>query len=115
MYNFLISIALVAASAPALAAPKTAVRVPKTAPAPTLAPTGNPARSAAAAVGIGEVLAFERAREAAVVRGDARALEPMLSSDFIFTHGDGWTTGGAPLKVDTKASWLAYIVKQPPP
>ena len=31
------------------------------------------------------------------------------------THGDGWTTGGAPLKVDTKATWLAYIGKQPLP
>ena len=53
--------------------------------------------------------------EAAVVRGDTAALERMLSDDFIFTHGDGWTDGGQPLKVDTKASWLEYVKKQPPP
>jgi len=115
MHNFLMSIALVAASAAGLAAQKPAVRVPKTAAAPTLVPTGNPIPSAADEGKIAEVLAFERAMEVAVVRGDAKALDRMLSPDFIFTHGDGWTTGGAPLKVDTKASWLAYVVTQPPP
>jgi len=95
--------------------PPAAVRHPKTGPAPTLVPTGNPAPTVADAAKIAEVLAFEKAMEAAVVRGDARTLDRMLSPDFIFTHGDGWTTGGAPLKVDTKASWLAYVVKQPPP
>jgi hypothetical protein len=95
--------------------PESAVRHPKAGPAPTLVPTGNPAPSVADAATIAEVLAFEKAMEAAVVRGDARTLDRMLSPDFIFTHGDGWTTGGAPLKVDTKASWLAYVVKQPPP
>ena len=95
--------------------PPAAVRHPKTGPAPTLVPTGNPAPTVADAAKIAEVLAFEKAMEAAVVRGDARTLDRMLSPDFIFTHGDGWTTGAAPLKVDTKASWLAYVVKQPPP
>ena len=115
VYNFFMSMALVAASMSVLATPKLAVRVPKTAPAPTLVPTGNPTPSAADAGKIAEVLAFERTMEAAVVRGYAKALDRMLSPDFIFTHGDGWTVGGAPLKVDTKASWLAYVVKQPPP
>ena len=91
------------------------VRKPKTGPAPSLAPTGVPAPNAADAATIAEVLAFEKEMEAAVVRGDAKFLDRALTSDFIFTHGDGWTTGGAPLKVDTKASWLAYVVKQPPP
>jgi ketosteroid isomerase-like protein len=108
-------ILLVVGFATAVAAQTPAVRVPKTAPAPTLVPTGNPAPTAAEAAKIAEVLAFEKAMEAAVVRGDAKALDRMLAPDFIFTHGDGWTTGGAPLKVDTKASWLAYVVKQPPP
>ena len=95
--------------------PKPQVRVPKTAPAPSLTPTGVPAPSAADAATIAEVLAFEKQMEAAVVRGDVKFLDHALSPDFIFTHGDGWTSGGAPLKVDTKASWLAYVAKQPPP
>lgn len=92
-----------------------AVRKPKTAPAPVLTPAGVPAPTAADAATIAEVLAFEKEMEAAVVRGDVKFLERALTSDFIFTHGDGWTTGGAPLKVDTKASWLAYVAKQPAP
>ena len=95
--------------------PASAVRKPKTAPAASLTPTGVPAPNAADAATIAEVLAFEKEMEAAVVRGDVKFLDRTLTSDFIFTHGDGWTTGGAPLKVDTKASWLAFVVKQPPP
>src|SRR5215467_11162444 len=95
--------------------PKPPVRIPKTAPAPSLTPTGVPAPSAADAATIAEVLAFEKQMEAAVVRGDVKFLDHALSPDFIFTHGDGWTSGGAPLKVDTKATWLAYVAKQPPP
>jgi uncharacterized protein DUF4440 len=93
----------------------TPVRKPKTGPAPSLTPTGVPAPSAADAATIADVLAFEKDMEAAVVRGDVKFLERALTPDFIFTHGDGWTTGGAPLKVDTKASWLAYVAKQPAP
>jgi len=95
--------------------PKPPVKVPKTASAPSLTPTGVPAPSAADAATIAEVLAFEKQMEAAVVRGDVKFLDRALSPDFIFTHGDGWTSGGAPLKVDTKATWLAYVAKQPPP
>ena len=51
----------------------------------------------------------------AAVTGDVAFLERALSSDFVMTHGDGWTTGGAPLKVDTKATWLAYVGRQPLP
>jgi hypothetical protein len=94
---------------------KPQVRIPKTAPASSLAPLGVPAPNAADAATIAEVLAFEKLMEAAVVRGDVKFLDRALSPDFIFTHGDGWTSGGAPLKVDTKASWLAYVAKQPPP
>src|SRR5438552_7632405 len=88
---------------------------PKTVTPASLVPQGVPAPSPADAAKIAEVLAFEKQMEAAVVRGDVAALAPMLSEDFIFTHGDGWTDGGAPLKVDTKTSWLEYVKKQPLP
>jgi len=110
---FAIVVTFAAAASAQQAKPQ--VRIPKTASAPSLTPTGVPAPSAADAATIAEVLAFEKQMEAAVVRGDVKFLDRALSPDFIFTHGDGWTSGGAPLKVDTKASWLAYVAKQPPP
>src|SRR3954471_10849299 len=61
----------------------------------------------------GEVLAFERDMEPPVVRGDVSYLSRILPADFTFTHGDGWTTGGAPIRVDTKSSWLESVGKQP--
>ena len=88
---------------------------PKSGPAPTLVPTGLPTPSAAQAATIAEVIAFEKEMEAAVVRGDVKFLDRALASDFIFTHGDGWIEGGAPLKVDTKKSWLEYVAKEPKP
>jgi hypothetical protein len=63
--------------------------------------------------GAAEVLAFERDMEAAVVRGDVAYLAGILPADFTFTHGDGWTTGGAPIRVDTKSSWLEAVGKRP--
>ena len=60
-------------------------------------------------------MAFEKQCDDAAVKGDVAFLERALSSDFVMTHGDGWTSGGAPLKVDTKATWLAYVGKQPLP
>src|SRR5467141_3591392 len=60
-----------------------------------------------------EVLAFEKQMEAAVVRGDVTFLDKICASDFSFTHGDGWTTGGAPLRVEDRAHWLASISKAP--
>ena len=54
-----------------------------------------------------EVLAFERAIEAAVVRGDVAFVDAASAPTFTFTHGDGWTTGGAPLRVDSRADWMA--------
>jgi hypothetical protein len=47
-----------------------------------------------------EVLAFERDIEAAVVRGDVAFVDAATAPTFTFTHGDGWTTGGEPLRVD---------------
>ena len=40
-----------------------------------------------------EVLGLEQKIEAAVVRGDVAFAETVLSSDFHFRHGDGWTRG----------------------
>jgi hypothetical protein len=60
-----------------------------------------------------DVLAFERAIEAAVVRGDVAFVDAATAPTFTFTHGDGWTTGGAPLRVDTRADWMATVAKAP--
>jgi len=60
-----------------------------------------------------EVITFERQMESAVVRGDVTFLDKICASDFSFTHGDGWTTGGAPLRVEDRAHWLASISKAP--
>jgi hypothetical protein len=88
---------------------------PKTGPAPSLVPPGVATPGAQERTAIAEVLAFEKATEAAVVRGDTAFLERALAPTFLFTHGDGWVDGGAPLKVDTKASWIEYVRKQPAP
>ena len=60
-----------------------------------------------------KVLAFEREIEAAVVRGDVALVDAASASTFTFTHGDGWTTGGAPLRVDSRADWMATVAKAP--
>jgi len=60
-----------------------------------------------------EVLAFEREIEAAVVRGDVALVDAASAPTFTFTHGDGWTTGGAPLRVDSRADWMATVAKSP--
>ena len=72
-------------------------------------PLLSPADTARAA----EVMAFEKEMEAAVVRGDVAFLDRICPTDFTFTHGDGWTSGGAPLHVDTKETWLAAVSKKP--
>ena len=48
-----------------------------------------------------EVLAFEREVEAAIVRGDVEFMERACAPTFVFSHGDGWTTGGDPFRVDS--------------
>jgi uncharacterized protein (TIGR02246 family) len=113
----LLSFALILAAAGGLAAQSSrdASWRPKTAPAPSPVPPGTPAPGAADRATVAEVLAFEKATEAAVVRGDTSALERALAPTFLFTHGDGWVDGGAPLKVDTRASWIEWVKKQPAP
>ena len=56
-----------------------------------------------------EVLAFERAMEAAVVRGDVAYVASVSAPDMTFTHGDGWTTGGKPLGVDDRKAFLKRV------
>src|SRR5205823_5057061 len=46
-------------------------------------------------------------------RGDVAFLDSACAKDFTFTHGDGWTTGGAPLRVENKEQWLASVGKAP--
>jgi hypothetical protein len=78
-----------------------------------IALAGLETRSTAASAPAAEVLAFEREMEAAVVRGDVKLLDRICASDFSFTHGDGWTTGGQPLRVENRAQWLASVSKRP--
>src|SRR5690349_2822904 len=60
-----------------------------------------------------EVLAFERDVEAAIVRGDVAFMERACAPTFVFSHGDGWTTGGDPFRVDTREQWLAVVKAAP--
>lgn len=76
---------------------------------PAAAPAApSPERDVAA-----EVLAFERATEAAVVRGDVAFVDVASAPTFTFTHGDDWTTGGPPLRVDSRADWMATVARAP--
>jgi uncharacterized protein DUF4440 len=67
---------------------------------------GQPPKPSADAA---EVLALEQKIEAAVVRGDVAFVDSVLSEDFHFAHGDGWTTGGKPLMEDDKAAFLKRV------
>ena len=55
------------------------------------------------------VLALERRMEEAVLHADVAFLDGVLAEDFTYTHGDGWTTGGEILGVDTREEWLASL------
>ena len=56
-----------------------------------------------------DVIALEQKIEAAVVRGDVAFVSSVLSDDFHFVHGDGWTTGGKALMEDDKAAFLKRV------
>ena len=58
-----------------------------------------------------DVLDLDKAIEAAVLRADVPFLDKVCDSNFSYTHGDAWTTGGTPLLVDSRASWLATVAK----
>jgi hypothetical protein len=70
---------------------------------------GQPPKSFDPAGAAAEVLALEQRIEAAVVRGDVAYVDSVLSSDFRFVHGDGWTTGGKALMDDDKAAFLKSV------
>ena len=75
----------------------------------TLKPTPAGASATAVSPEGEEVLAFERSMEAAVVRGDVSYVDSVSAPDLSFTHGDGWTTGGKPLLVDDKRTFLQRV------
>ena len=77
------------------------------------APMGVPAPSPADAAKIKEVMAFEKACDDAAVRGDVAFIQRAVASDFIMTHGDAWITGGSPINVDTKETWLKAVQRKP--
>ena len=58
---------------------------------------------------VAEVLALEKRMEEAVLHADVGFLDGVLADDFTYTHGDGWTTGGEILGVDTREAWLASL------
>jgi hypothetical protein len=68
--------------------------------------SSDAARPPAAAA---EVLAFEKAMEAAVVRGDLAYVDSISAPDLTFTHGDGWVTGGKPLLLDDRKAFLKRV------
>ena len=69
----------------------------------------EPSPAGAEADRANEVLELEREIEAAVLRADVAFLDRVCASDFTYTHGDGWTTGGAVRGVDPKSEWLASL------
>ena len=77
-----------------------------------LAQTGRPV-TAPVDPAAAEVLAFEREVEAAIVRGDVAFMERACAPTFVFSHGDGWTTGGDPFRVDNREQWLAVVKAAP--
>ncbi|MEE2637995.1 MAG: nuclear transport factor 2 family protein [Acidobacteriota bacterium] len=78
-----------------------------------LTETGRSAQEASRAGGstdgMDEVLALERQMERAVLEADIEFLERICADDFTYSHGDGWTTGGPILGVDTRSEWLASL------
>ena len=82
-------------------------------PAQTKPPHEGGVRTIEPADPTAEVIQFEKDIEVAVVRGDVEFLDRACAPDFSFTHGDGWTTGKPPLRVENKAQWLASVGKAP--
>jgi len=78
-------------------------------PSASLKPNPTAATSKPVSPEAEEVLAFERAMEAAVVRGDVAYVDKVSSPDLTFTHSDAWTTGGKPLLVDDRKTFLQRV------
>src|SRR5262245_24226609 len=77
---------------PAIAIARQQSSAPAGARAPRF-PTPPEITTATATGEAAAVLALERKIEEAVVKGDVAFAETVLSSDFHFRHGDGWTRG----------------------
>ena len=75
----------------------------------TIATSKTISAQSTASTDAAEVLAFERAMEAAIVRGDVAYVDRVSAPDLTFTHGDGWTTGGKPLAVDDRKLFLKRV------
>jgi hypothetical protein len=56
-----------------------------------------------------EVASFERQIESAAVRHDLKFLDAAADDSLRYTHGDDWTTGGSPQRVDEKSAWLKWL------
>jgi hypothetical protein len=78
-------------------------------PSAALKPATTGASSVPVSPEAEEVLAFERAMEAAVVRGDVAYVDSVSAPTLSFTHGDAWTTGGKPLLVDDRKTFLQRV------
>jgi len=59
-----------------------------------------------------QVLELEQKIGAAIVRGDTAFFDEVTAADFVMTHSDRWTTGGKPLLVDDKASFMKRIANR---
>ncbi len=49
---------------------------------------------------------IDRAFELALVDGDVDMLIDLLADDFTYVHGDAWTRGDPPMRVDDKATTI---------
>jgi hypothetical protein len=74
------------------------------------ASTNSPETAVSAQVGeAAKVLKLEKSIAAAIARGDAAYFDSVTASDFVMTHSDRWTTGGKPLLVDDKKSFMKRV------
>jgi len=58
-----------------------------------------------------EVASFERQIESAAVRHDLKFLDASADDSLLYTHGDDWTMGGSPQRVNDKSAWLNWLGK----
>jgi hypothetical protein len=56
-----------------------------------------------------EVLKLEQNIGAAIATGDAAYFDRATAEDFVMTHSDRWITGGKPLLVDDKKSFMKRV------
>jgi hypothetical protein len=69
-------------------------------------------QAAAPPAGEADVLKLDQRIADAVVRGDTAYVDSVTPADFVMVHGDGWTTGGKPLRTDTKQTMLQRVTSK---